>query len=62
MSEPMSARDLALNLDELPPHHQGLPVLVRTQDGRSVWLTVQLTDVRREGGYVVLVGDLQEVD
>jgi hypothetical protein len=62
MSEPIDVRRLMLELDEFPPHHQGLPVLVRTQDGRSVWLTVQLTDIHREGGYIVLVGDLQEVD
>ncbi len=46
-----------LELDEFPGH---LPVLVRTQDGRAVWLTIEITDIRREGEHVVIVGDLSE--
>jgi hypothetical protein len=37
-------------------------VAVRAQAGRTVMLTVGLTDIRIEHGIVILIGDLDEVD
>jgi hypothetical protein len=48
-----------LELDEFPKH---LPVLVRTQDGRRVCFTIEITDIRREDEHVVIVGDLNELE
>lgn len=54
----MDLEECTLNLIDLPNR---APVLVRTQAGATVLLTIALTDIKVENGAVVLIGDLDEV-